>query len=63
MAKATITAVCAECGETFEVIKRNLRNLDAAEQYKEWAKDNIDICPECYTKYAASLFARPPCIL
>lgn len=47
MAKATVTYTCASCGGTFEksVIKRN---RTVADQWEDWAAENITECPQCY---------------
>lgn len=47
MAIATATCVCRNCGKTFE-FSRPKRNLSIADSFSAWAKDNVDLCPDCY---------------
>lgn len=49
MAKATVRLICKECGLEFsrEAIKRNRRDAD---DWEEWAKKNITMCPHCWAK-------------
>lgn len=53
MAKASIEIICSECGKTFKHERRDLRNRKDADDYEEWAKANIILCPECYAKKVA----------
>ena len=39
--------MCAQCGEKFNHRKK-LYNSAQAQDYTEWAKDNITICPVCW---------------
>ena len=47
MARATAVCTCRECGNTFEkwTTKHNRREADA---WEEWARQNFDLCPDCY---------------
>lgn len=49
MAKVSIDLICEECGKSFThtAIKHNRSEADS---YAEWARDNIQICPECWRK-------------
>lgn len=47
MAKATIELTCTHCGETFTKVKF-FNNRQDAENYAEWAKENMTECPNCY---------------
>lgn len=49
MAKASIVITCEDCGKEFTHTKDCI-NRERAESYKEWAKDNIKMCPSCYRK-------------
>lgn len=50
MARARVTCICSTCGAEFEKIKRGCYNRAAANSWEEWARENIDECPECYKK-------------
>lgn len=47
MAKASVTCHCDKCGKDF-THTHNCYNRKEADNYEEWAKWNITICPECY---------------
>lgn len=49
MARVKIELVCECCGEKF-VHTHFCNNRDAADSYEEWAKENIKVCSECYSK-------------
>lgn len=49
MARVKIELVCECCGEKFTHI-HFCNNRDDAYSYEEWAKKNITVCSECYTK-------------
>jgi hypothetical protein len=48
MAKASVKLVCKECGNEFCREKNGFRNRSEADSWEEWAKANIDLCPECW---------------
>lgn len=45
--RVAIKLGCTECGDKF-VHEHYCGNGREAENYREWAKDNIKICPKCY---------------
>ena len=47
MAKASVWITCKDCGKEF-LHTRICRNCTSANEYEEWAKNNITICPECW---------------
>lgn len=47
MAKASIVLTCRRCGKEFEHV-HICKNRKEADQYEEWGKNNIDVCPDCY---------------
>ena len=47
MAKATVEIVCADCGQQFKHSKI-CYNRSQANDYEEWARENITQCPTCY---------------
>lgn len=47
MAIAKITLTCTECGKTFEH-RKECRNRADADSHEAWARENIDLCPDCY---------------
>lgn len=49
MAKIDLELQCEDCGKMFRHTKI-VRNRADAESYKEWAQDNITICPQCYSE-------------
>lgn len=50
MARAMVTITCKHCGKDFTHINRNCHNRTEANNYEDWAKQNIDMCPECRRK-------------
>ncbi|MGI6169911.1 MAG: hypothetical protein ACOYI4_09505 [Christensenellales bacterium] len=48
MAKASVTLTCTKCGKEFVHEQKNCGNRRDANNYEEWAIQNIDLCPECY---------------
>ncbi len=49
MARADARCTCKECGEQFIKVKY-CHNRKEADEFEEWAKDNITLCPECWAK-------------
>lgn len=49
MAKATVECKCATCGATFTKTKI-CYNSTEARNFENWAKENCDMCPDCYAK-------------
>lgn len=49
MAKATAKCTCKTCGKTFYRFT-NCYNRTKANQWEEWASENITECNECYHK-------------
>lgn len=49
MAKASVTIKCKACGTEFRHT-RICGNRMEADSYEEWAKHNVDMCPECHRK-------------
>lgn len=47
MAIAMIELTCSACGKLFRH-RKELRNRKDADQYELWARQNIDLCPDCY---------------
>ena len=47
MAVATAKCTCRECGKNFESTKK-LPNRAQADEWREWAEDHFDLCPDCY---------------
>lgn len=47
MAMVEITCTCATCGKDF-LHRKKLYNRREADKYEEWAKYNVDECPDCY---------------
>lgn len=47
MAIATVNCTCRKCGAEF-TIRAKRTNRAAANDYVEWAAENIDLCPDCY---------------
>lgn len=47
MAKASVKLTCKECGCTFTSTKQCYNRADA-DEYEEWAAQNITTCPACY---------------
>lgn len=54
MAKIKLTLTCRCCGKTF-IHEHFCNNRASADNYEEWAKGNVDTCPECYK---ASMVAK-----
>lgn len=48
MAIATVTCNCKYCGKEFTHRSRPCHSRRDADEYAEWAKENIDMCPDCY---------------
>ena len=46
MAVAKMELTCRECGKTF-THRRECHSRAEADRYEAWAKDNIDLCPDC----------------
>lgn len=49
MAQATAHCVCEKCGKAFIKVK-TCSNRREANEFEEWAEQNITLCPECYQK-------------
>lgn len=49
MAKAEVKIVCQNCGREFYHSKK-CYSRSQADSYKEWAQQNITICPNCWAK-------------
>lgn len=49
MAKASVELVCAGCGKTFRH-EKICRNRESANAYETWARDNVSLCPKCYSE-------------
>lgn len=49
MAIAKVSLVCRCCGESF-VAKATKQNRAQADAWEAWARENIEICPDCYAK-------------
>lgn len=47
MAVATATCTCKECGKIFKSTKK-LYNRAQADEWREWAENHFDLCPDCY---------------
>ena len=47
MAVATAKCTCRGCGKNFETTKK-LYNRAQADEWREWAEDHFDLCPDCY---------------
>lgn len=47
MAVVKLTLVCKTCGCEF-THRHECYNREQAESYEEWARENIDTCPDCY---------------
>lgn len=48
MSRASVVLTCKKCGKEFTHIKHNCYNSTDARKYEEWAKKNVDTCPDCY---------------
>ena len=51
MAKARAICICSTCGKEFTKTKQ-CKNRAEADSFEQWAKENIDTCPDCYRKWA-----------
>lgn len=49
MARSKLTLTCQTCGQEFERITFH-RNRSDANQYDDWARENITECPACYNR-------------
>lgn len=49
MARSKLTLTCQTCGQEFERITFH-RNRSDANQYDDWARENITECPDCYNR-------------
>ena len=49
MARSKLTLTCQTCGQEFERITFH-RNRTTANQYDDWARENITECPDCYNR-------------
>lgn len=49
MAVARVDLICSRCGCEFKHSKK-CYNRASADSYEEWAKDAIDLCPDCYSE-------------
>lgn len=49
MARAIAQCTCSKCGATFEKVHFGYNRKDA-DQWKEWAEETLDTCPDCWWK-------------
>ena len=49
MARSKLTLTCQTCGQEFERITFH-RNRTTANEYDDWARENITECPDCYNR-------------
>lgn len=49
MARAIAQCTCSKCGAKFEKVHFGYNRKDA-DQWKEWAEETLDTCPDCWWK-------------